>query len=159
MLLAVISDTHDNLFRLEKAIEEINKKNIKTVFHCGDIGLKTVDRLKQEKFIVYMVCGNGDYFPEIKSMINNSNIRLFEDAGEAEIDGKNIAITHQIDLARLLAKTGKYNIIFHGHSHKRSEETLDKTLIINPGDIEGRYKNPSFLIYDTILDKFEFINI
>lgn len=159
MQIAVISDTHDNIFRLEKAIKEINNKNINLVLHCGDIGEETMERLKKEKFIVYATCGNGDDYNFLKKLTDDTNIKLFEDAGETTIDSKNIAITHYPDLARLLAKSKKYNIIFYGHTHKRKVEEVYKTKIINPGDIEGRFKNPSFVIYDTLTDSIEFINI
>lgn len=159
MLIAVISDTHDNLFRLNKAIKEINNKNINLVFHCGDIGLKTIEMLKNEKFLVYATCGNGDDYNFLKDAVSNSNVKLFEDAGEIKIDGINMAITHYPDLARLLASSKKYNIIFYGHTHKKNVEEVYNTKLINPGDIEGRNKKPSFLIYNTTNQDFEFINL
>lgn len=159
MLIAVISDTHDNIFRLKRAIEKINNKNINIVFHCGDIGVETIKILQKEKFTVYAVCGNSDDYNILKNIINNSNIKLFEDAGESIIDGINIAITHYPDLARLLASSKKYNVIFYGHTHKKKIEEVYNTQLINPGDIEGRNKNPSFLIYNTTNKNFEFINI
>ncbi len=159
MLIAVISDTHDNIFRLQKAVVGINNRNINIVFHCGDIGLETIKILKKEKFIVYAVCGNSDDYNVLKDIVENSNIKLFEDAGECTIDNINIAITHYPDFARLLASSKKYNIIFYGHTHKRKVEEIYNTQLINPGDIEGRNRCPSFLIYNTANKGFEFINI
>lgn len=159
MLIAVISDTHDNLFRLERVIKEINSRNINLVFHCGDIGLKTIEMLKNEKFLVYATCGNGDDYDFLKKAIINSNIKLFEDAGEAKIEEVNIAITHYPDLARLLASSKKYNIIFYGHTHKKKVEEIYNTKLVNPGDVEGRNDRPSFLIYNTTTMDIEFINI
>ena len=37
MKIAIISDTHDNLANLKKAIDWIKKEKIKIVIHCGDI--------------------------------------------------------------------------------------------------------------------------
>jgi len=37
MKIAVVSDTHDNLSNLRKAIDWIKSQNIKLILHCGDI--------------------------------------------------------------------------------------------------------------------------
>lgn len=159
MQIAVISDTHDNLFRLEKALKEIRSREIKLLFHCGDIGTKTIENLKAEEIQIYAVCGNNDYFPELERMCKNSNIGLFEDIGEIEIDKRKISITHLPKVAEYLASLKKYNIIFFGHTHRKSFKLLGDTKLVNPGDIMARHNKPSFIIYDTIEDKIEFINI
>lgn len=159
MKFAVISDTHDNLMRLEKVLKEIRNRDIKLLFHCGDIGEETINILKAENIQIYAVCGNNDYFFGLEKICKNSNIGLFEDIGEIDIDNKKIAITHLPQVADYLAKTEKYNIIFFGHTHKRSIKNINNTKLINPGDIMARHNNPSFVIYDTIEDKIEFINI
>ncbi len=159
MLIAVISDTHDNLFRLEKALKEIRSREIKLLFHCGDIGIETIERLKIEAIQIYAVCGNGDYYPEVEKICKNSNIGIFEDIGEIEIDDKKIAITHLPAVAEYLSSLKKYNIIFFGHTHRKSFKLLNNAKLINPGDIMARYNKPSFLIYDTIKDSIEFIAI
>lgn len=159
MLIAVIADTHDNNMRLEKALKEIRSRDIKLLFHCGDIGTKTVEPLIAENIQIYAVCGNNDDYVEMERLCRNSNIGLFEDIGEIEIDGKKIAITHMPKVAKYLAKVKKYNIIFCGHTHVRKIEKEEDTIIANPGDILARHGSPSFLIYNTISGEIEFINI
>lgn len=159
MLIAIISDTHDNIFRLQKAVEEIEKREIKLVFHCGDIGVETVRFLSRQLFQVYAVCGNNDYYPELSRECINTNIGLFEDIGEIELDNKKIAMTHYPKVAECLASLKKYDIIFCGHTHKKDSHITKNTKIINPGSIIGDRSEPSFAIYDTIKDKIEFIKI
>jgi hypothetical protein len=36
MRIAIISDSHDNIVNIEKALKWINKEGIKTIIHCGD---------------------------------------------------------------------------------------------------------------------------
>lgn len=57
MLIAVISDTHDNIFRLQKAVVGINNRNINIVFHCGDIGLETIKNLKKKNLLFMQSAG------------------------------------------------------------------------------------------------------
>lgn len=159
MLIAVISDTHNNNMRLEKALKEIRNRDIKLLFHCGDIGEESLNCLKAENIQIYAVCGNNDYYLELEKMCRNSNIDLFEDIGEIEIDNKKIAITHLPKVAEYLANIKNYDIIFFGHTHKKDYKILNKTKLINPGDVMGRNNKPSFLIYDTIEHRFKFIKI
>ncbi len=160
MLIAIMSDTHDNLFRLEKALKEIRNRDIKLLFHCGDIGTeKTIEVLKAENIQIYAVCGNNDYYLDLKKKCENTNIGLFEDIGEIEIDKNKIAITHLPKVAEYLANIKNYDIIFFGHTHKKDYKILNKTKLINPGDVMGRNNKPSFLIYDTIEHRFKFIKI
>lgn len=159
MKIAVIADTHDNLFRLEKALKEIRNSDIKLLFHCGDIGTQTIEVLKAEKIKIYAVCGNNDHFAELEKLCKNSNIGIFEDIGEIEIDKRKIAITHLPKVAEYLSSLGKYNIIFFGHTHKKSFKILNNAKLVNPGDIMARHNKPSFLIYDTIKDNIEFVSI
>lgn len=159
MQIAVIADTHDNLFRLEKAIKKIREHGIKLLFHCGDIGTQAIESLKAEEIQIYAVCGNNDDYSELEKLCKNSNIGIFEDIGEIEIDNRKIAITHLPKVAEYLSTLKKYNIIFFGHTHKKSFELLNNTKLVNPGDIMARHYKPSFLIYDTIKDNIEFINI
>ncbi len=159
MLIAIISDTHDNLLRLQKAVNEIEAREIKLVFHCGDIGIESAKFLSRQLLQVYAVCGNNDYYPEIHRECVGTNIGLFEDIGEIEIDKKKIAITHYPKVAEVLAGLKKYNVVFCGHTHKKDIHITNNAKIINPGSIIGDRADPSFAIYDTIKDKIEFIKI
>lgn len=159
MLIAIVSDSHDNNVRMEKAIREMEKRDIKLLFHCGDIGVETIRFLRQQQIQVYAVCGNNDYFTELERECIGSNIGIFEDIGEIEIDKKKIAITHIPGVAEYLAGFKKYNIIFCGHTHKKEFYTVNDIRIVNPGSIIGDRFAPTFVIYDTLKDKIEFINI
>ena len=36
MIIAIMSDSHDNIWNLRKALEIIKKKNAQMIIHCGD---------------------------------------------------------------------------------------------------------------------------
>lgn len=62
MKIAIISDIHDNLANLKKAMDLIKKEKIKIIIHCGDIiTLQTLKGTFQEfEGKIHIVFGNAD---------------------------------------------------------------------------------------------------
>jgi len=79
--------------------------------------------------------------------------------GEVGLGGKKIAWTHFPQFAKPLAVTGKYDAVFYGHTHKKHEEKIGKTLLVNPGNIMGNPGPASFAVYDTSSDSVDFFDI
>jgi len=104
------------------------------------------------------VCGNCDKFSELsESARNNKHIKIFEVFGEVRIGAKNIAWTHHPKDARKLALTGKYDVVFHGHTHIPWEESVENTHIVNPGTLAGMFSKATFAMYDESLGASELI--
>jgi len=161
MKLAIISDSHDNLPNIQKAIDWINKNNIKTIIHCGDLAAPAV--LKKEfgpkfKGQFHFIHGNvADR--ELNKELSKSlkNINCHEDKGELELDGLNIAFVHFPWQAEDLAKKNKYDVIFYGHDHKPWEKQIGKTLLLNPGTLAGMFSKATFAVFDTQTKKAQLI--
>ena len=61
---------------------------------------------------------------------------MFEGPHSLKIDNLNISIVHDPkDISDDLLK--KSNIIFHGHTHRYNLETVQDTVIFNPGECAG----------------------
>ena len=46
MYIGIISDTHDNIIRIDQMLSFLNEKNINTIIHCGDVtNLETLKHL------------------------------------------------------------------------------------------------------------------
>jgi len=146
MKIAIISDTHDNLKRFEKAINWLNKNNIKLILHCGDISTKATINAVEEMFLgeIKFVKGNADY-----------RLDSLPEKLEIEIDKKRIAVCHFPDIAKRLAESGKFDVVFYGHTHKPWEEKIGKCRFVNPGELAGQLFKPTFAIYDTEKDFLE----
>ena len=49
-VIGIISDTHDNIYMIDKAVEELNKRQVRLVLHAGDyISPFTVQHFKALK--------------------------------------------------------------------------------------------------------------
>lgn len=156
MKIAIVSDTHDNLANLKKAISFIEKEKIKVLIHCGDVS--TVDTLKEilESFSgkLYLALGNMDE-RKLNSSLSFPRAKIFDNFGKIKINTKKIAFTHSPTLAQKLVKEQKYDLIFYGHTHKPWEEKIGKTKLINPGNLAGLIFKATFAIYDTKSDELK----
>jgi len=160
MKIAVISDSHDNLPNLRKAVSFIENEGIEIILHCGDVCTSSTlkDALGNFKGKVYVVFGNvdGDHFKITEFTLKElSHIKILGESGELKIGGKKIAFCHLPEFARGLASTQKYDLVFYGHTHKPWEEKVYNTRLINPGNLAGLFYKATFAIYDTETDEVE----
>jgi len=140
-LIGIISDSHDNLTAIRKAVEFFNKKQVKVVLHAGDIiSPFTVRAFKELNSKFYFVFGNndGDRVTLIKRFEEIGGVSC-GDFGDLTIDGLHIALLHGIDetLVKALAKSGDFDVVIRGHTHDPGVRILEGTPIINPGECSG----------------------
>ncbi len=159
MKIAIISDTHGNVANFRKAVQWIKKQKIKTILHAGDIGSpeslkESLEGFSEEFFGVF---GNMDKNEKISTDDYNKikNVKIKENTLEIELFGKKIAINHFPSEAKKLAQSGKFDLVFYGHTHRAWEEKLAGCHIINPGELAGHFYKPTFAVYDTDTDKLE----
>lgn len=160
MKIAIVSDTHDNLANVKKALGWIRKENIKVLLHCGDVCTSSTLREIMKDFAgkVFVVFGNvdGDYYRKTKPSFKEfSNLKVFPELGEIEFRGKKIAFCHLPDFAKALSKTKNYDLVFYGHSHKPWEEKIGTCRLVNPGNLANLFYKATFAVYDTENDKLE----
>mgnify|MGYP001595925893 CR=1 FL=1 len=171
MKIVIVSDTHGNVANFRKIINWLNKENIQTILHCGDIG--SPESLKESlvdfKGEFLGVFGNMD--KDFKFLIEEYNkiprVKISEDILETEIEKRKIALTHFPATAKKLAENGKYDIVFYGHTHRPWEEKIPAQSpsgneagwvhcrLINPGELAGQFYKPTFAVYDIATDKLE----
>ncbi|MBI4837164.1 MAG: metallophosphoesterase family protein [Candidatus Portnoybacteria bacterium] len=90
--IAIISDTHDNLATLKKAVDWINKNGIEQIIHCGDIASFETLRTLSESFDgkIQLVFGNMDDDYSLSENLKNhplANVVAHGKIGAIDIDG------------------------------------------------------------------------
>ena len=68
---------------------------------------------------------------------------------EIELGGRTIAMTHYPQIAKALAYGEHYDLVCYGHNHTRAKGWMGRTLLLNPGEVMGRFGTHSYAIYDT----------
>jgi putative phosphoesterase len=162
MLIAVFSDSHDNMENIKKAVELAKERGITRGLHLGDFcAPPTLTLLATSGLTWQCVWGNvdGDKLLSYQRVQEHGTMDLVpEDFRELEIEGRKLFLTHYPQIARIAALSGSYDATFHGHNHEANQEVVGKTLLANPGEIAGfRFGKPSFGIYDTETNTFEHV--
>ncbi len=163
MLIAIISDSHDNIYNIEKFLDWAEKNKIEMIIHCGDICAASVMRLFGERFNgqIYLVLGivvSGLETLKKKSADLNNVVIYYDGVGELKIEGQRIGFCHYPDQANVMASSGEYDLVFYGHDHKPWMKTLDNGCqLINPGTLAGMFNKATFATYDTESKKIELV--
>ncbi|BAT72556.1 phosphodiesterase [Thermosulfidibacter takaii ABI70S6] len=153
MLLGILSDTHDHLDNVKKALELFKERNVDIVVHCGDIiSPFCLDFLNQSGLEWLGVLGNND--GEVEILLKRADGRLSKEPKEIELEGKKILIKHYHHFVDEVARSGKYDLILYGHTHQVRVDKLGATLVVNPGECCGWLtKKPTVAIVN--LEKME----
>jgi len=155
----VISDTHDRLEKVEKALSYAKESGVERIFHCGDVVSPFVIPLFEKSGVKYIgVFGNNDGDRLLLSRRSDGKFSPYPT--ELEIEGKRILIMHEPVLLLTAAESGRYDFIFYGHTHELKIEERDKTFIINPGEACGYLtKMATCVLLDPKTKKWEILEL
>jgi len=152
MRLGVISDTHDRIPAIERAVEIFNLENVDAVLHCGDfVSPFSLMPFRSLKPPLYAVLGNNDGERRgLEQMFEKNGWTLNDRPWSFTLDGTRIAMLHEpAPLERVLEKE-EHDLIVFGHTHEAYTERRAGALIVNPGEACGWLKGSSTLgIVDT----------
>lgn len=153
MLIAVMSDTHDHIWNLRKALEIIKNEGAQMIIHCGDFTAPfMLTELQTAGIPVHGVFGNNDgeqYKLTKFSHTTHKHIHLHDLVGNIEIEGYKIGFTHRHIVAEGLACTGRYDLVCFGHSHEYFLEEMGTATLLNPGELLGKNGDPGFCFVNT----------
>jgi len=157
MLIGAISDTHDNLPQVEKAVKYLNDQKVALVLHAGDyVAGFVIPKFKQLNCKLIGVFGNNDGDHELlkKRFSETANCTIHDQFATVTVDCFRIALLHgeETELLNAIVNGGYFDAVIHGHSHNRSVEKMGKTLVINPGELCGYLTGKSTL---ALLDTFK----
>lgn len=153
MIVAVLSDVHDNIGSLATALEAVAATQAEAMIFCGDFCAPFTLTQIGQGFAgpVYAVLGNNDGDP--LSLLRNAqavgNVTLYGQYAELELGGRRVAVIHYPEIAHRLAQSGQFDLVCFGHNHQASIEQVGSTVLANPGEVMGRFGAPTFGLYDT----------
>ena len=137
MRLGVISDTHDHVDRLRRALALFKAQGVELVLHAGDIVAPFMSEPFREAGLgVVAVFGNNDgdrlYLRERFAGVGEIHVG----PKELELAGRRILLLHEPYALQALVCSGKYDVIIYGHTH-RAEIRAGSPLVVNPGEACG----------------------
>ncbi|MCL4430424.1 MAG: metallophosphoesterase [Chloroflexi bacterium] len=165
MLIGAISDTHDNLPQIEKAVQILNQQRVGLVLHAGDyVAGFVVPKLKQLNCPLIGVFGNNDGDHELlkKRFSETTNCTIHDRFAQVTVDGYRIALLHghETELLNAIIDSGYFDAVIHGHSHNRGIERRGKTLAVNPGEVCGYLTGkPTLALLDSVKNEAVLVDV
>lgn len=159
--IGIISDSHDNIENIKKAVKIFQDKKTDVVFHLGDfVNPATILLFRGLKVKAVFGNNDGDKFRLIKSF-GEIKGEILGEFGEAELGGLKFALYHGVnpEIKEALVKCGKYDAVFSGHTHILENKKIGETLSINPGTAHGFGSRATIAIFDTENKKLEIIDL
>jgi uncharacterized protein len=155
MLIGLMSDTHDNLPAVERAVKRLNEAKVTLVLHAGDyVAPFVIPKFKQLNSRLVGVFGNNDGDHELlrKKFAETNNCEVRGRFAEVNAEGFKIALLHGDDIELLNSLIGCecFDAVVHGHAHTTGIKVKGKTIVINPGEVCGYLTGKSTMaILDT----------
>lgn len=158
MLLGIISDTHDHIEKVKKAIEIFKQYNLIGVIHCGDfVAPFTLREFANLKTKFYGVFGNCDGEKDgLSRVAKENNFLLTEAPLELSFGDKKFLIFHKLRKENI--KNVDY--VIYGHTHQYEIKKEENIFYINPGEACGLLtEKATIAILDIKENKVDIIEI
>jgi putative phosphoesterase len=135
MRLGVVSDTHGHLGNAQAAADQLSALHVDVVLHCGDIGSPGIVPLFAS-WPAHFVFGNVDQDEDdLRHAIRSAGLTCHDEFGRLQLEGVSIAFLHGDDFSGLAEAIASqdFDLICHGHTHRKRLEHNGRTLVLNPG--------------------------
>lgn len=137
MLIGIISDTHDNMTMIRKAVAVFKQHNVAAVLHAGDIVSPfTASAFRTLDVPMTVVFGNNDGEKILLKEKFAGIAEIFEGNYEGTVSEKKYVMMHRPQCIAALAASKQYDLIVYGHTHE-AVVRKNATLIVNPGECSG----------------------
>jgi len=131
--LGILSDTHDNVPQVRKAVALFNREMVDLVLHAGDyVAPFSVKPLFELQCDFMGVWGNNDGDKMALHRISQGKIE--QTFRQEEYDGKKILLGHYFETLDALVASQAYSLIVYGHTHEPEMRKQGQTLVLNPGE-------------------------
>ncbi len=160
MKIAILSDIHDNIWRLEALLAGLQAD---LLLFCGDFCAPFTLAQIAEGFAgpVHVVLGNNDGDKLLLARVASRfpHVTLHGDFADLELDGRRVAVTHYPEIGQALAQGGIYDLVCYGHSHQHAVVQVGRTVQVNPGEVMGRFGLSTYALYDTATGQAQIVEV
>lgn len=152
MLIGIISDSHDCVPVIIKAIHLLINNDVDEIIHLGDIISPFIPRfIKKElekrdvstKLLSILGNNDGDIYM-LSKLFSEYNWRLLSSPSIVEYEGRSFYLMHgygSADFTEKLAKTIfekiDTDVVLFGHTHRLLINRVDNRVLLNPGEVCG----------------------
>lgn len=161
--IAILSDSHDHIVNLEKALTQIRGSGAEMLLHCGDLCAPFMIKQLAEGFsgAIHIIFGNNDGDGRLLHTVAGqyAHVTLHGIYAELTFANRKIAMIHYPEPARRIAQSGQFDLVCYGHNHLQNWEQVGAGFLVNPGEVMGGYGAASWGLYDCVAHQFKFQEI
>ena len=136
MKIGLISDTHDHVPMIDRAVRLFNKEAVDLVLHAGDyvspFSLRPFMALKCEMRGVW---GNNDGDKIALNAVAQG--RIYPSPDIKVYAGRKVLLAHELETLDALVASQAFHLIVYGHTHQAVARKEGRTLVVNPGECGG----------------------
>lgn len=138
MLVGIMADSHDNLPKLEQAVNFFNQKKAKLVLHAGDfIAPFVVKKLKRLNCPFVGVFGNNDGEKKgLESKIVSINGQVYIPPYSFIQGDRKILLVHDPETLKEM-DLSCFHLVVYAHTHQEEVKQGKQTVTVNPGECGG----------------------
>lgn len=136
MIVGVLSDSHDDLLKLKKALDVFREEGVEIILHAGDyVAPFSVRLLMDNPTPWWGVLGNND--GEVLGLVQKSEGRIKGPFLELEERGFRIWVSHFYQPAKWAFSSNHFDLVVYGHTHEAIVKEEGKSILVNPGEVCG----------------------
>ncbi|RJQ42805.1 MAG: metallophosphoesterase [Nitrospiraceae bacterium] len=161
MKIGIISDSHDHLENIQKSVKIFKEKNVAYVLHLGDfINPNSIRAFRGINLIGVFGNNDGDKF-RLMAAFHEISGEIKGDFYEFEADDLKFACYHGTEpqITDALIACQEYDVVLFGHTHQSMRRAEGKTLLLNPGTAHGFGESATIMIFDTVTQETELIEL
>lgn len=133
-----MSDTHDFIPNIRKAVDLFNAKGVARCLHAGDIyTARSWQAFQDLRCPIDFVFGNGDDVREPLQEAAAGRASFHERRFDVRIEGRRLLMMHEPESFDDIANVSDYDCIIYGHTHRHDIREAGGILLINPGEVCG----------------------
>ena len=136
MKVGILSDTHDRLPTLRRAVAMFERLEVDAIFHAGDyVSPFAAELLSPGKLAIPLHCiyGNND---GDRALLKAKLPKIVRGPLTVSLGGRTIVMHHFVDWLKP-PDVAKADVVITGHTHEVVNETRNGKLYVNPGECCG----------------------
>ena len=127
MQIAVVSDIHDNVWKLSAALTAVAGAD--ALICCGDLCSPFIVHQLGRGFAgpIHVVLGNndGDLYRIAANARQYERMRIHGELFRGEFGGRRVVVNHYDNIARAIAASGEFDVVCCGHDHEEGIGTIE----------------------------------
>ena len=137
MQIAIISDSHYAVDKVTRLYSHLQEEGVTHLIHAGDFIGQGIEKVFKAfpSITSYVARGNCDTYGNVMEAVKKLSHVIVDDILYFELESIRFIVSHIPGTAFNVLNSREADVMIHGHTHQPRVETVQNTLILNPGSL------------------------